>query len=143
VPLAGAERAGAPDACVPTPFQSCYVCGSQRDGGLRITVGPVAGDAGGRVAGVWTPPSTLGELPLRYLWAALDCPTGLVHVTDSGKALLGRLTMTARRTPVHGEPLVVVAVATGVDRRKHFSTAALYTPAGNLVANSVAVWLAI
>jgi hypothetical protein len=51
--------------------------------------------------------------------------------------------MTAHRTPVHGEPLVVVAAATGVDRRKHFATAALYTTAGDVVAHSVAVWIAI
>jgi hypothetical protein len=142
-PLAAAERAGAPEVCVQTPFQTCYVCGHEREGGLRVAVGAVAMGDIGRVAGVWTPPSTLGDLPLRYLWAALDCPTGLVHLTDGGTALLGRLTMTAHRAPVAGEPLVVVAAATGVDRRKRFSTAALYTPAGDLVANSVAVWLAI
>jgi hypothetical protein len=141
LPPADARRAGAPDVCVKTPFPTCYVCGSERAGALGITVGPV--DGNGYVAGVWNPPSTLGGLPPRYLWAALDCPTGLVHLTDGGKALLGRLTMTAHRTPVPGEPLVVVAAATGTDRRKRFSTAALYTPAGDLVANSVAIWITI
>ncbi len=147
VPPAEAERAGAPDVCLQTPFPTCYVCGDERDGGLRITVGPVAGDGrvtgNPRAAGVWVPPQTLGDLPTRYVWAALDCPTGLVHLTDGGKALLGRLTMTMHRTPVTGEPLVVVAAATGVDRRKRFATAALYTPHGDLVANSVAVWITI
>jgi hypothetical protein len=143
VPLADAERAGAPDVCLRTPFPTCYVCGSQRDGGLRITIGRVHGPDSGHAAGVWVPPPTLGDLPPRYVWAALDCPTGLVHLTDGGKALLGRLTMVAHRTPVPGEPLVVVAAATGADRRKRFATAALYTPAGDLVANSVATWITI
>jgi hypothetical protein len=142
VPLADARRAGAPDACVPTPFPSCYVCGTDRPGGLRVRVGPTSAD--GPIAGVWSPPPTLGALQPRYVWAALDCPTGLVHVTDNGaKALLGRLTLTARRTPVPGEPLVIVAAATGADRRKRFSTGALYTAAGNLVAKCAATWITI
>jgi hypothetical protein len=143
VPVPEAGRAGAPDVSVPTPFPTCYVCGTDREGGLRITVGPVPGTEDRRVAGVWTPPSSLGDLPQRYLWAALDCPTGLVHVTGGGKALLGRLTMTAHRTPVPAQPLVVVAAATGADRRKLFATAALYTPDGDLVATSVAIWITI
>lgn len=234
VPLDEARRAGAPEVCVPTPFPGCYVCGDEREGGLRIRVGPVwsaddgnhrsagedarfgdaawfgdaggsgdaarsggstarfgdarrsgdatrsggaarsdgaaaefggaaqfggaarSGDAGGmrtvrggpidgggRVAGVWVPPSMLGDLPPRYVWAALDCPTGLVHLTDGGKALLGRLTVVAYRMPVPGEPLVVVAAATGTERRKRFATAGLYTGDGVLVAHSVAVWIAI
>jgi hypothetical protein len=140
VALDEARRAGAPDVRLRTPFPTCYVCGD-RAGGLHIGVGPVAGD--GRAAGVWVPPPSDGDLPLRYVWAALDCPTGLVHLADGGKALLGRLTVVAHRTPVTGEPLVVVAAATGADRRKRFATAALYTSGGDLVANSVAVWITI
>lgn len=141
LPVAEARRAGAPEVCLRTPFPTCYVCGSERAGGLRITVGRVTGDE--RAGGVWTPPTTFGDLPARYLWAALDCPTGLVHLTDGGKALLGRLTVTTRRTPVPGEPLVVVAATTGADRRKRFATAALYTPGGDVVAHSVATWITI
>ncbi|GIJ67397.1 hypothetical protein [Virgisporangium ochraceum] len=159
VPLAAARHAGSPDVCVRTPFPTCYVCGPDREGGLHITIGPVAtgGSGGGGAvatggsagvgaaafAGVWAPPSALGDLPLRYLWAALDCPTGLVHLTGGGKALLGRLTMVPHRAPVRGEPLVVVAAATGSDRRKRFATAALYTPDAELVAQSVATWITI
>ena len=51
--------------------------------------------------------------------------------------------MTAHQMPVPGEPLVVVAAATGADRRKRFATAALYTATGTLVANSVAIWITI
>jgi hypothetical protein len=181
VSLADARRAGAPDVCMQTPFPTCYVCGADREGGLRITIGPVptsgslplggpgsggspgsgvdggpsaSGDpvagpntgtvaGSGSFAGVWVPPSAVGDLPLRYVWAALDCPTGLVHLAGGGKALLGRLTVVPHRTPVSGEPLVVVAAATGSDRRKRFATAALYTPAGDLVAQSVATWITI
>jgi hypothetical protein len=118
------------------------VCGPDRPGGLRVMVGPTSD--GGLIAGVWTPPPTLGALQPRYVWAALDCPTGLVHLTgDGAKALLGRLTMTAHHSPVPGEPLVVVAAATGAERRKRFATAALYTAAGTLVAKSAATWITI
>lgn len=66
-----------------------------------------------------------------------------MHLADGGTALLGRLTVVAHRAPVPGHPLVVVAAATGSERRKRFATAALYTPDGAPVASSVAVWIAV
>jgi hypothetical protein len=141
VPLAVAERAGAPGSAVVTPFPGCYVCGFEREGGLRVTIGRT-GDGDG-FAGVWIPPAATGELPARYVWAALDCPTGLVHLESGGRALLGRLTLAQHRSPVPGEPHVIVAWPTGAERRKRFSVAALYTSAGDLVAHSRAVWITI
>jgi hypothetical protein len=138
---ADAERALRPATRIDTPFPGCYVCGPDRPGGLRVTIGRTDGAPG--FAGVWTPPVASGEVPARYVWAALDCPTGLVHLADGGRALLGRLTVARHRAPAPGEPHVIVAAATGAERRKRFSTAALYTRAGELVAHSAAVWITL
>lgn len=145
LPLADAERAAAPGNRVASPFGGCYGCGLDRAGGLRITVGRTDGHTDGApgYAGVWTPPDAAGEVPARYVWAALDCPTGLVHLADGGQALLGRLTLALHRAPVPGEQHVIVASATGAERRKRFSAAALYTGAGGLVAHCAAVWITI
>jgi hypothetical protein len=116
----------------------------RRDGGLRVAVGRTGETGAGEVfAGAWTPPEATGELPARYVWAALDCPTGLVHLEDGGKALLGRFTVAHHRAPAPGQPHVIVAAATGAERRKRFSTAALYTRDGDLVAHGTAIWITI
>jgi hypothetical protein len=153
VPLAVAERAGAPGNRVESPLPGCYVCGMRRDGGLRVAIGrtaaaeaagsaAAAGAAGlaDHFAGAWTPPDASGDLPARYVWAALDCPTGLVHLED-GQALLGRFTVVQYRAPRPGEPHVIVAAPTGAERRKRFSSAALYTREGELVAHATAIWI--
>jgi hypothetical protein len=137
-----AERAGRPGSAVKSPFPGCYVCGFEREGGLRVTIGRIDG-SDTAFAGLWTPPDATGELPARYVWAALDCPSGLVHLEDGSLALLGRMTLAHYRALVPGEPHVVVAEPTGAERRKRFSVAALYTSAGDLVAHSAAVWITI
>jgi hypothetical protein len=134
-----AERARA--SAVASPFPGCFGCGTERAGGLRTSVGPTG--PGQPYATAWTPPAAAGDLPTRYLWAALDCPTGLVHLTDGGKALLGRLTVAVHRALAPGERHVLVAAPTGAERRKRFSTAALYTETGILVAHSDAIWITI
>jgi hypothetical protein len=139
VPLAVAERAARPGNRVESPFPGCYGCGFGRAGGLRVAVGR----AGDTFAGVWTPPVAAGELPARYVWAALDCPTGLVHLEDGGRALLGRLTLARHRAAVPGEPHVIVAAPSGAERRKRFSAAALYTSSGELVAHCAATWIVV
>jgi hypothetical protein len=140
VPADVAARAGAPDNRVATPFADCFGCGPDRPGGLRVAVGPTGGDT---FAGVWTPPAAAGDLPARYVWAALDCPTGLVHLAAGGTTLLGRITLAQHRAAGAGEPHVIVARATGSERRKRFSVAALYTAGGDLVAHAAAVWITL
>jgi len=144
VPVEVAARAGAPRNRVATPFPGCFGCGPDRRGGLHVGVGPID-DTISRdtFAGVWTPPAAAGDLPARYVWAALDCPTGLVHLAAGGTALLGRITLAQHRAADAGEPHVIVARATGSERRKRFSVAALYTAGGDLVAHAAAVWITL
>jgi hypothetical protein len=140
-----AQRAARPGHRLESPFPGCYGCGFGRAGGLRVAIGRTGRSrtAGDTFAGAWVPPVAAGELPARYVWAALDCPTGLVHLENGGRALLGRLTLARHRAPVPGEPHVIVAVPTGAERRKRFSAAALYTSSGDLVAHCAATWIVV
>jgi hypothetical protein len=135
---AAAVRAG---RIVPVdhPFPRCFVCGPDRRDGLRVTVGPT-GD-GALFAGAWTPPQPDGIVPDRYLWAVLDCPTGWVHFAPDSRAVLGRLTVSVREAAPASQPYVVTALATGAERRKRYSVAALYHADGRLVASSAATWI--
>jgi hypothetical protein len=137
VPLPVAQRACRSGSRVESPFPGCYVCGFERAGGLRIALGRASGDG---FAGVWTPPAISGELPGRYVWAALHCPAGLVYLEDGAQVRCERVTLARHRAPVPGEPHVVVAAPSGGDRRTRFSVAALYTSTGDLVAHSVSAW---
>lgn len=139
VPLAEAQRAGGPGNRLESPFPGCYVCGFDREGGLRVTLGRAAGNT---FAGVWTPPAA-GEVPARYVWAALHCPAGLVHLEGGTRARLEHVTLAGHRAPVPGEPhVVVVAVPTGMQRRTRLSMVALYTSGGDLVAHGASGWIA-
>ncbi len=139
VPLAVAQRACRSGSRVESPFPGCYVCGFEREGGLRIALGRASGDG---FAGVWTPTAVSGELPARYVWAALHCPAGLVYLEGGGRVRLEVVTLARHRAPVPGEPHVVVAAPSGGERRTRFSVAALYTSTGDPVAHSAAAWTA-
>jgi hypothetical protein len=135
---AGASARNRPDH----PFPRCFGCGPARSNGLGIAVGPVPA-ADRLFADLWTPPQPAGALPARYLWAALDCPTGWVYLVPGSRALLGRLTVAVHGELHGGQRYVVVAQGTGAERRKRFATGALYTEDGVLVASSDAVWIEI
>src|SRR4051794_32323406 len=138
VTLAVAQGAVRVSNRVRTPFPGCFVCGFDRAGGLRVTLGRTDGDS---FAGVWTPPAVSGELPARYVWSALHCPAGLVFLAGGGRAVLERVTLARYRAPVPGEPNVVVAASAGANRGRRLSAAALYTSTGELVAHSASAWI--
>ena len=79
------------------PYPACFVCGPTRDegDGLRIFPGPVEGRE--LYAAPWTPDDSVaddeGIVRPEFVWAALDCPSGIVTdlFGDVGRILLGRL----------------------------------------------------
>ncbi len=81
------------------PYPTCFVCGPARASGdgLRIFPGPVP--ARDLYAAPWRPDDSLldaeGLVRAEFVWAALDCPSGLVTNTLAvqGPILLGRLTV--------------------------------------------------
>lgn len=123
-------------------YPTCYVCGPDRDDGLGIYPGPVEGRE--LYAAPWTPEGE-GDVPPEIVWAAIDCPSGIVthRFGDVGLMLLGRLTADLR-APVHaGEPHVVQAWTLERDGRKLHTASALFSADGAAAAVARAVWIEV
>jgi hypothetical protein len=131
-----AERAARPDPT--SPFPECFVCGREREDGLRIFAGPVAGrDV---VAAPWIPRED--ETAPEFVWAALDCPGAYATgVPGRGTVVLGRLAAGVERVPRAGERCVVVGWSLGSDGRKHDAGTALFGEAGDLLGFGRAIWI--
>ncbi len=129
------------------PFPTCFTCGPDREqgDGLRVFPGPVAGSPMLR-ASPWSPHESLavdGVVPDPAVWAALDCPSGWVHLGDGTVAVLGRMAARIERRPVVGAKYVVVGQAVGVDGRKRFATSGLFEADGAAIAWAEATWITI
>lgn len=129
------------------PFASCFTCGTSREtgDGLRLFPGPLDDDAD-TVACVWTPHLSLAtagdhHMPTAAVWAALDCP-GAWSSDISGRPLvLGRMTASVHQTPLVDRQYVVMGKLTGDAGRKQFTTTALYSATGELLASAEATWI--
>jgi hypothetical protein len=130
------------------PFPGCFVCGPEREvgDGLRLSPGRYTA---GRTACVWTPDASLvsGDDPDRaaaeFVWAALDCPGGWASDLESRPLVLGRMTAAYERLPALREPYVVVGEVRGGERRKTYTSAALYDAAGRLLGRAEHTWIAV
>jgi hypothetical protein len=117
-------------------FPTCFVCGPEREDGLRIFAAPV--DGRDVVAAPWVPHEVSTEL----VWAALDCPGAIAVGWDArGVFLLGRMAAEVRDPPSVGERCVVVARPDGEDGRKLFAATALYGEDGRLLGRARQTWI--
>ena len=130
------------------PFPNCFVCGTARapGDGLRLFPGPVDGlDL--TVAAPFVAPGDLadhaGHLVAPVVWAALDCPTIWPYFGDGTVAVLGRMRAVLHRPVPVDTACVVVGRGEGVEGRKRFASAGLYSEAGDLLAASTTTWLTI
>jgi hypothetical protein len=129
------------------PYPTCFVCGTGRatGDGLRIFCGPT--DDGARFAAPWTPPAELagpdGAVAPEFVWAALDCPSGIATVgwDDVQRILLGRLTAELRAPVAAGAEHVLQAWTLARDGRKLHTASALYDADGRVLACARAVWI--
>lgn len=134
-----------PDDLADHPFPGCFVCGPDRQDGLRIFPGELGE---GLIAGPWVPGQELADGDSRIapwsVWAALDCPSGwstAALVAPGTVALLGRLSVAVHELPTRGSPCVLVACADGRERRKLLARSALYAASGHLLAAAAATWI--
>lgn len=138
VPFAAAEAAALPHGDHDSPFPTCFVCGRDRDDGLRLFPGPVPGRD--LVAAPWVPDASL--VAPEFVWAALDCPGAYgAGALGRGEPLLGRLTARVHALPEPGERCVVLGWGLGEDGRKLFAGTAVHGEGDRLLGVGRAVWI--
>ena len=139
VSLAEAEAASTRYAgFVHHAYPTCFTCGPEREDGLGIYAGAVAG-RDGIVAAPWTPAE---EPAPEVVWAALDCPSGwAVDDFQREGVLLGRMAARVDRLPLPGEPHVVVGWRVAEEGRKRYAGSALLTADGEVLARSRSTWI--
>lgn len=131
------------------PFPTCFTCGPGRPHADGLGLFPAAsGDD--RVAAPWVPDAGLaaadGLVDFPVVWAALDCPGGLSWFHRDppvGPHVLGRMAATVHRRPGPGEELVAGGWLVAVDGRKRHAGAAIWGPAGEVLAESRTTWIAL
>lgn len=127
----------------------CFTCGPKRAAGdgLRIFPGAVGRD--GVVAALWEPDPRLtgedGAVDPVVLWAALDCPSGIAVVEQTGQpAVLGKLAVVRHAPVMVGTRYVVVGwPREGAGRRSRPAGSALLDEHGDVVAQAEAVWVSV
>jgi hypothetical protein len=131
------------------PYPTCFVCGPEREAGdaLCIFPGPVEGRE--LYAAPWTPHSSLandaGDVRDEFVWAALDCPSGIVTdlFGDVGRILLGRLAADLKQPAKAGREHVVQAWPVSLEGRKLHTASALFNEEGKLCAVARALWIEV
>jgi hypothetical protein len=122
VSFAAAEAAALPHGDPESPFPHCFVCGRDREDGLRLFPGAVPGRD--LVAAPWIPAESRPEL----VWAALDCPGAYGSgAVGRGTVVLGRLAAHVERLPEVAERCTVVGWSLGEDGRKVYAGTALFS----------------
>lgn len=126
-------------------FHSCFVCGPEREAGDGLRIFPGATDDGSRVASPWRPDPGLagadGLVRPRYVWAALDCPSGWAYLHPGGRiAVLGQFAVHIEEPVPVKEDLVVVGWPIADEGRKHQTGSALFSADGKPLAWAAATW---
>jgi hypothetical protein len=119
------------------PFPTCFVCGPEREDGLRLFPGRLAD---GRTA---TPFAAPPDISVELVWAALDCPGGWAVPLEGRPYVLGRMAARIDAVPAAGEHCVVMGIVTGEDGRKAFTLTTLYGQDGTPMAHARATWVAL
>jgi hypothetical protein len=128
------------------PFPTCFVCGLDRAPGDGMRLEPGAIDDG-LVAAAWRPHESLalgdGAVAREFAWSALDCPGGWAGGIAGRPMVLGRMTARVSSTPRPHDNCVVVGQLRGTDGRKAFTSSALYSENGELLATAMGTWLQV
>ncbi|OFW65700.1 MAG: hypothetical protein A2Z12_06840 [Actinobacteria bacterium RBG_16_68_21] len=126
-------------------FPICFTCGIDRDDGLGIWPGRVAGSD--LVASPWSAPEGVrmidGALADEIVWAALDCPGAWVSARDVslGPIVLGRMAALIL-APLPGDAVFVsYAWARGDDGRKSYAGTAVADERGRVLAYARQTWI--
>lgn len=147
-PFVAAEHAAATaaDYVAPDqhPFPHCFVCGTARQpgDGMRLTPGHLPD---GGTACLWRPADTLAGAALTEpsIWAALDCPSGWTSDLLGRPLVLGTITAHVLRTPDPEQVCVITARLDRTEGRRSWTSSALWSPDGVLLARAEHIWFAV
>src|SRR4051794_34192728 len=124
------------------PFPRCFVCGPLRRDGLHLSPGPTGDD--GVLACPWRPAAELatdGAVDPRFVWAALDCPSGFACIPPGTLTVLASMTA-AVEAPVEPEhDYIVVGWPISSEGRKHRAGSAIFDAHGARLALAEALWI--
>ena len=124
------------------PFPTCFVCGPLRADGMRIFPGPASPD--GVLACGWWPTGDLavdGVVDARFIWAALDCPSGFACMPPGTSTVLASMTASLE-APVEPERnYVLSAWPIATEGRKHRAGSAIHDAHGRRIAIAEALWI--
>jgi len=120
----------------------CFCCGAEHEDGLEVFAAPV----GDQVAAIWNTREDWadeeGNIPESFLWAAMDCPGQFAYMAKGIiTGMLGRITARVHKTVKAGETLMVTAWPITVEGKKHFAGSAVFDKSGNLIAETISVWI--
>jgi acyl-coenzyme A thioesterase PaaI-like protein len=139
-------NAPAPGEAIPSHYSRCYVCGTEHEAGLRLTV--VAGD-GLSLSGQFTVTEQHQGAPgLAHgglLTAAFDDALGSLNWLLTAPAVTGRLETDFRRPVPVGSTLHIRAEVVGVKGRKVFTRAVgrLDAPDGPVALTASALFIQV
>lgn len=125
-------------------LSNCFVCGPEREDGLRVSAGPLpaAPEVG---AAPFVPGEELCEDSVvrpEFVWAVLDCPSYTPRIWARERmSLLGRIAAERLRDVRAGERLVVIGWDLEGEGRKHVTASALLTEEGEVVARARSTWI--
>ncbi|MEQ8200683.1 MAG: hypothetical protein ABRQ24_04590 [Syntrophomonadaceae bacterium] len=127
-------------------YHGCFVCGSDRAEGDGLRVFTNRRLAGGGLAAIWVPDSTLadsrGLVPEEIIWAVLDCPAGWASWVEKMRVIvLGRMAVEISGPVPVGQPCVIMAWKFSEHRRKIQAGTALIDASGQVLAKSRSTWI--
>lgn len=126
------------------PFPHCFVCGPAREpgDGMRLTPGHLPG---GGTACVWRPADVVGDGSVTepYVWSALDCPGGWASDFLGRPMVLGTMTAQVLAPPSTDQTTVVTGRLDRTEGRRSWTSSALWSDDGDLLARAEAVWVEI
>ena len=127
-------------------YGNCLVCGVDRPDGYGLRPGAVTGRAD-TVACVWRPGSLTPLLDpadvIPATWAALDCPGVWTIDAPNDPMLLGRMTAQVLTPPNLNDDVIAVGQRYTREGRKMFTSTALFSVDGALLAHAEQIWIAV
>lgn len=127
------------------PYPNCFVCGPDRHFPDALCIYPGELSDRDMIAAPWIPDERYaddqGNVRNEFLWAALDCPGGIVVLARTKKILLGRMTAAIQHPIKSGEKCVIMGWLTKSEGRKYYTGTAIYSEKKQLCAVAHAVWI--